>query len=194
MALNAAVFDVGETLVDETALWERAADAAGVPRFTLMALVGAAIARGASHRAAFEWLGVGVPRTALADDRFYPDALPCLERLRAAGYLVGAFGNMAIAHEALVAPHVDVVASSERWGVEKPSPAFFERLVTEVGHDASTIAYVGDRVDNDVEPALAAGLVAVHIRRGPWGHLHKPPPAAVHIRSLDELPEAFSRA
>jgi hypothetical protein len=35
---------------------------------------------------------------------------------------------------------------------------------------------------------LAAGMVAVHIRRGPWGHLHAPPGEAIRIRSLDELP------
>ena len=40
-------------------------------------------------------------------------------------------------------------------------------------------------------PALAAGLVGVHIRRGPWGHLHEPPAGAIAIRSLDELPEAL---
>ena len=39
------------------------------------------------------------------------------------------------------------------------------------------IAYVGDRADNDVGPAIAAGMVGVHIRRGPWGHLQEPPPA-----------------
>jgi FMN phosphatase YigB (HAD superfamily) len=50
---------------------------------------------------------------------------------------------------------------------------------------------VGDRVDNDVEPALAAGMTAVHVRRGPWGHLQQPPPGAIRIRSLDELPEAL---
>jgi FMN phosphatase YigB (HAD superfamily) len=47
---------------------------------------------------------------------------------------------------------------------------------------------VGDRVDNDVGPALAAGMVGVHIKRGPWGYLHEPPAAAIRIRSLDELP------
>ena len=56
------------------------------------------------------------------------------------------------------------------------------------GLPAGEIAYVGDRVDNDVEPALAAGMVAVHIRRGPWGYLHEPPPEALRITSLDELP------
>jgi len=46
-------------------------------------------------------------------------------------------------------------------------------------------------VNHDVRPALAAGMVAVHVRRGPWGHLHEPPPEAIAIRSLDELPEAI---
>ena len=87
--------------------------------------------------------------------------------------------------------HVDFVGSSSRWCVEKPAMAFFERVATEAGLPFADIAYVGDRVDNDVEPALAAGMVAVHIRRGPWGHLHEPPPAAVRIDSLDELPQVL---
>ena len=89
-------------------------------------------------------------------------------------------------------------ASTSTWSaprrggeVEKPAPAFFERIVSECGVDADEIAYVGDRVDNDVEPALAAGMVAVHIRRGPWGHLHEPPPEALAVGSLAELPEAL---
>ena len=49
----------------------------------------------------------------------------------------------------------------------------------------------GDRVDNDAAPALAAGMVAVHIRRGPWGYLQEPPEGALRIRSLDELPEVL---
>jgi hypothetical protein len=36
-----------------------------------------------------------------------------------------------------------------------------------------------------------AGLVAVHIRRGPWGHLHEPPAGAIRIRSLAELPDVL---
>jgi hypothetical protein len=40
--------------------------------------------------------------------------------------------------------------------------------------DASEVAYVGDRVDNDVLPAAAAGLAAIAIRRG--GILQATPP------------------
>lgn len=191
-SVTAVVFDVGETLVDETRNWEHVADACGVPRFTLMALVGAAIARGESHRRVREWLDIDPPREAFLHDELYPDAVPCLRRLKEQGLFVGAVGNMAIEHEDLVRPHVDFASSSERWGVEKPSPAFFERVLAEADRPPGEVAYVGDHVVNDVEPTLAAGMVSVHIRRGPWGYLLEPPPEAIRIRSLDELPAALS--
>lgn len=189
--MKAVVFDVGETLIDESGMWERAADVAGVPRFTLMGVLGGLAARGKQHGRTWEILGVEPPASTWTEEDFYPDALPCLARLRAAGLRVGAAGNTAAATEQLLRPHVDFVGSSGRWGVEKPSAAFFERVATEAGVVPDELAYVGDRVDNDIEPALAANMAAVHIRRGPWGHLHEPPAAAIHIRSLDELPGAL---
>ncbi|WP_208116980.1 HAD family hydrolase [Paraburkholderia sediminicola] len=52
----------------------------------------------------------------------------------------------------------------------------------------SEIAYVGDRLDNDIEPALRAGMVPVFIRRGPWAHVQSASrrfPVPPHI--IDEL-------
>jgi FMN phosphatase YigB (HAD superfamily) len=83
------------------------------------------------------------------------------------------------------------VASSERWGVRKPSPEFFERVLELVGGEAGEVAYVGDRVDNDIVPALAAGMVAVHVRRGSWAHEHPTPPGVPAIDSLDELTDVL---
>jgi FMN phosphatase YigB (HAD superfamily) len=193
MALRAVVFDVGETLVDETGIWEQAADVAGVPRFTLMGVLGGLAARRERHSGVWQILGVEPPRLSLAAVSLYPDALPCVTRLRELGLRVGAAGNMPREAEELVRDHVDFVGSSARWGIEKPAPGFFERIVVEAGVAPHEIAYVGDRVDNDVEPALAAGLVAVHVRRGPWGYLHESPPRAVRITGLDELPDALGR-
>ena len=191
MAVRAVVFDVGETLIDETRLWERAADAAGVPRFTLMGIVGGLAARGEHHRRAWELLGVERPSARWDADDFYADALPSLQDLRRRGLQVGAVGNTLTDAEDLLRDHVDLIGSSAGWGVEKPAPAFFERIVSECGVDAAEIAYIGDRIDNDVEPALAAGMVAVHVRRGPWGHLYEPPRAALRVSSLGELPEVL---
>ncbi len=38
--MKAVVFDVGETLVDETRYWDEWADWLGVPRFTFFAVLG----------------------------------------------------------------------------------------------------------------------------------------------------------
>jgi HAD superfamily hydrolase (TIGR01549 family) len=192
MAVTAVVFDVGETLVDETHAWEAAADTAGVPRFTLMGVLGGLAARGEQHTRVWEIVGAPPAAVGFAPGDFYTDALPCLERLRGAGYFVGAVGNTGRATEDVLRPYVDFVGSSARWGIEKPAREFFARLVSECGRPPAEIAYVGDRVDNDVRPALAAGMTAVHIRRGPWGHLHEPPPGAVPIGGLDELPAALT--
>jgi HAD superfamily hydrolase (TIGR01509 family) len=156
-----------------------------------MGVLGGLAARGERHTRVWELLGVDSAPSLFEPDDLYPDALPCLSALRSRGLLVGAMGNTPEVVEDFLRQHVDLVGSSERWGVEKPSPAFFQRVVEESGVSGREIAYVGDRVDNDVEPALAAGMVAVHIRRGPWGYLHEPPPEAIRIRSLEELPKVL---
>ena len=200
MPIRAVFFDIGETLVDETRMWSAWADALEVPRLTLLGLLGAAIARGEHHRSVFDHFSPA--RVAMARNRMgsverlvpgdlYPDAMPCLSALRARGLRIGITGNQPAEMEAaLVAAGVpvDVVGSSERWGVEKPAPEFFRRLVAESGHAAPELLHVGDRLDNDVLPALQEGLRAVLIRRGPWGLLHAAQ-AGASIRVLDSLME-----
>jgi FMN phosphatase YigB (HAD superfamily) len=44
-------------------------------------------------------------------------------------------------------------------------------LVAVPGHERHEIAYVGDRLDNDIAPAAHSGLVTVWVRRGPWGYI-----------------------
>jgi HAD superfamily hydrolase (TIGR01509 family) len=156
-----------------------------------MGILGGLAARGERHTKAWDLLGAERAASMFEPGDLYPDALPCIERLRSRNFVVGAVGNTPREVEDMLRDEVDWVGSSARWGVEKPAPEFFARIVEEAASDPSEIAYVGDRVDNDVEPALAAGMVAVHIRRGPWGLLHDPPPQAVRVRSLDELPGAF---
>ena len=91
----------------------------------------------------------------------------------------------------------DFVASSANWGVAKPSQAFFAKVSEAAGVPASSIAYVGDRLDNDVLPARAAGMVAIFIERGPWGRAHAKRPEIVQanmiVAGLDEIPDALAR-
>ena len=46
--------------------------------------------------------------------------------------------------------------------------AELRRVSAEVGLRPEQVAYVGDRLDNDVLPAKVAGMFAVFLRRGPW--------------------------
>ena len=192
MAVRVVVFDIGETLVDETNMWTRVAAAGGVTPFTLMAGLGATIALGRDHNHVWDLLGIDQPPGKWTMDDWYPDALPCIERLRTEGYRVCASGNTPSFVEHDLREHFDAVGSSESWGVHKPDPAFFARVVELAGVEPGKIAYVGDRADNDVGPALGAGMIGVQIRRGPWGYLQDPPPGAIRIASLDELPAALA--
>lgn len=193
--LEAVIFDVGETLLDESRAWESIAEACGVPLLTLMGVLGGVIARGRPHREVFSLLEVEMPRAErpFTRDDLYPDALPALARVGAAGYRVGVGGNQSPQRQAeleAIFEGVDLVITSGALGVEKPEPAFFTRLAELIGVPAERCAYVGDRVDNDVAPALAAGMTAVFILRGPWAYLQREslPAGTVQIRSLDELP------
>jgi HAD superfamily hydrolase (TIGR01549 family) len=196
--LRAVVFDVGETLVDEERAWRVVAAAAGAPPHALWAALGVTIARGEEHRRVWEHLGIEPPAAtyALAPGDLYPDALPCLARARELGFAVGVAGNQPESVEAVLREagvQAELVASSARWGVEKPDPAFFERIADELELLPEAIAYVGDRVDNDVLPAAEAGMVAVHLRRGPWGLLQDADGrAALVVDSLDGLPERLA--
>ena len=194
--MKAVFFDVGETLVNESRYWAQHAERLGVTPHVVWATLGVTISRGEHHRRVFELLG-GEPDgddVLYSADDFYPDALPCLERLKSSGYFVGVAGNQSERLEEWARDQrlpADVVGSSASWGVEKPAAEFFERIVGESGFDAHEVAYVGDRYDNDVLPARDVGLVAVHIRRGPWGFIIGADAADVRIESLDELPGAF---
>jgi FMN phosphatase YigB (HAD superfamily) len=208
---RAVVFDIGETLSDETRSWGAWADWLGVPRFTFFALLGALIAEGRSHQEIFPMVRPGSDMEAERRRRanagapdgydvidLYPDVMPCLTRLREDGWRVGVAGNQpAYADVPLRAalPGLDLVGLSAIWGVEKPAEAFFERVASELAMPPSHIVFVGDRLDNDVLPAQRLGMTGVLLRRGPWGFRDAASPAAneadIRIDSLDELPETL---
>lgn len=128
-----------------------------------------------------------------ADD-LYPDVRPCLAALRDLGYELVIAGNQPPqAYDALAAMDlpVDAIHTSDGWGVAKPAPAFFARVVEVTGREPGDILYVGDRLDNDVLPARAAGMRTALIRRGPWGYLHALRPEAAGadhvVDGLDDL-------
>ena len=79
----------------------------------------------------------------------------------------------------------------------KPDPDFFALTLSLLGDpEPGQVAYVGDRIDNDVRPSAAAGMRAVWLRRGPWGIVpdREPQEAALVVHSLSELVERIDEA
>jgi len=201
--------DVGETLIDETRIWSVWADVLGIPRLTLMAALGAMIARGSEHGSVFgifdleeaDWRALAP----VVEERYggfqerdlYPDVREMLVALPKAGYRVAVLANQPASRTAeLRALRIEpeVMAMSDELGVAKPAPAFFTRALELMGGpDPADVAYVGDRVDNDVLPALAAGMRSVWIRRGPWGAIQVPPPGGPPALIVDSLSELTAR-
>lgn len=124
----------------------------------------------------------------------YPETVPALRELRAAGFRLGVLANQTrSAHADLdrvgVTGLCDGVWLSGAVGLAKPDPAFFRLALDAWALAPGRVAYVGDRPDNDVAPAKALGLATVRLRRGP--HTDQPPRsdaerADVHARDLME--------
>lgn len=208
--IKAVVFDVGETLIDDTREWHRWAQWLGARQHTLSALVGLVTAQGRDNADALRLLSPGFDMATerakreaagqgedLTDEDLYPDVRPALKALQDGGLWVGIAGNQTI-RAAQLLRNLDLpanaIATSGEWEVAKPDHAFFSHLIRWVPDaDASEIVYVGDHRDNDVIPAKLAGLKTALIRRGPWGHLWADDPTVTdvtdwRIDDLNDLP------
>ena len=118
----------------------------------------------------------------------YPDVLPALEELRERGVALVVASNWDCSLPDWLAPTgilelLDGVVTSAEVGEAKPSPRVFERALAVARVSPGEAMHVGDKVDNDVQGAAAAGVRAVLLQR------EGDPPAGVEaIRSLSELP------
>lgn len=202
------MFDVGETILNDTSEFAAWADWLGVPRHTFSAVLGAVTAQGRDNAETFKYFRPGFDLAAERQRRedagvgeqideadLYPDVRPALTELKARGLWVGIAGNQTARAAALlrrlILP-VDAIATSGEWGLAKPDPAFFDKVAALAPGSRAEIVYVGDHRDNDIVPAHAAGLRPVFIRRGPWGHLWADDPVVVRtavwrIESLTQL-------
>lgn len=211
--IRAVVFDVGECLVNEGREYGTWADWLGVPRHTFSAVFGAVIARGLDYRETFQvfkpGFDLGEERRKRADagqpewfgvDDLYPDVRPALAELRGAGFWLGLAGNQTATAGKILRGldlPVEMVATSDDWGVSKPDLDFFHRLAEVAPCTREEILYVGDRLDNDIWPASRIGLKTALIRRGPWGFIQEDDPdadkvATMRITSLRELAEKIA--
>ena len=202
--IKAVVFDQGETLINETRFWSSVAAYAGVPDFTLFGVLGGLIERRENHRSVFSIMQIesvdpGIIGYQVEQRDLYPDVIRTLTRLKHDGYILATAGNQSANVEGEMAGldlPVVLNATSAGWGLSKPDPAFFLRIAEELKLEPAEILYVGDRLDNDVLPAIGVGMHAAFIRRGPWGYLHSTWPEIDDVKhqitDLGQIPQVIA--
>lgn len=157
--IRSVVFDVGETLLDDTREFGAWADWIGVPRHTFSAVLGAVTAAGRDNAETFQYFRPGFDLALERERReqagsgeqiderdLYRDVRPALAELRARGVWLGIAGNQTAKAARLLRDldlPVDGIATSGEWGVAKPDPGFFDRVAESAPGERNEIVYVG---------------------------------------------------
>ena len=197
-------FDVGSTLVDESAAYDH--------RIREM-ITGTKVTyeqfqrkreeyarqnlRGDLEAAAF----FGLTKTPWhhEDEQPYPEAEAVLAALQERGYRIGVIANQSAGTAERLAAwglmqHIDLVIASAEEGVAKPDPAIFRIALERAGCAPEEAVMIGDRLDNDIAPAKAVGMRTVWLPQGPaaWHSVRRAAECPdKRVESLGELLEAL---
>ena len=196
-------FDVGSTLVDETAAYRRWA--AEVLAGTDIAPAVFEAQRRRLAEAGDPGDGAVLAHFGLSDVPWhpeeevpFPDAVPALTELRR-GYSLGILANQAAGLPERLAQRgmgglFAVIVTSAALGAKKPEAGIFLAALAQAGCLPAEAAMVGDRLDNDIAPAKRLGMRTVRILQG-YGALSRPrngwEEPEETVRTLAELPGLF---
>lgn len=120
--------------------------------------------------------------------KLVPGAMRCLTTLRQAGWSCHMLtngpsdGQNQKIDSLGLRPLLDVVQIGGDVGVFKPDPKAFQLLLGTLQRQPKDVVMVGDSRADDIEPALAMGMRAIHIH---------PEPATGGITNLATLPEVL---
>ncbi len=169
-------FDIGSTLVDETAAYDhRVRDMISGTSITFQEFNNARIAFAKQgldgNSAAIKHFGLTKTPWHSEDEIPYSDVHSTLAALRDKGYRLGIIANQNFGtDERLEAwglrKFFEVIAASAEIGYAKPDKEIFEKAFLLAGCRAEESVMVGDRLDNDIVPAKALGMKTVWIKNG----------------------------
>lgn len=102
----------------------------------------------------------------------YPDTMPALRKLRAAGWKITTLTDVATGmpdslHKSYfpeLMPYFDIYVSSQSCGYRKPNPAGVRYIAEKLGADESKLIFVGDE-PKDIQTAKNVGCRSVLIDR-----------------------------
>jgi HAD superfamily hydrolase (TIGR01549 family) len=128
------------------------------------------------------------------------DLLQTLDTLRRMGLKLGIMSNTFLnrasleRHLRLLGLHefFPVQLYSYEFHVRKPNLEFFRIAAAKIDEPTRNILFVGDRIDNDIRPALQTGMRAA-LKEAYTNQGKKVPPGTLCIRRLAELPALIER-
>ena len=96
----------------------------------------------------------------------YPETVPTLARLKAAGYRLGIISNWSWHLPALlefhgIAQYLDQIITSARIGCSKPNPAIFQAALDQMSADPAKALHIGDTWRADILGAWSLGIGAL---------------------------------
>lgn len=168
-------FDIGATLVDETACYNSRIDYAvqtsGINREEFIHKVYEYAKTSArAIKSAAEYYEVALPKWNNDLEKIYPGVEQLLHTL-SKRYKLGIIANqVAGTKERLerwgIRQYFDVIVASAEEGCEKPEPRIFEIALDRAKCNPNEAAMIGDRLDNDIASAKSLGMKTVWVRQG----------------------------
>ncbi|SFC82303.1 HAD family hydrolase [Ruminococcus albus] len=193
-------FDIGSTLIDETKAYEhRILDAIEGTDITFEQLnekrkfFAKQNLRGDLE--AIEYFGLKRTPWHSEDEYPYPDAEKVLAYLHAKGYKLGVIANQPTGTEDRLRSwdllkYFSTVAASSELSISKPDKAIFLKALEMSNCTTENATMIGDRLDNDIYPAIELGMKTIWIKQGIAAYQQLDPTKAAPdqiINSLSEL-------
>ena len=172
-------FDIGSTLVDESAVYEnRIKEITQNYNIDINEFIEKVKQRAQTDQkpitsVAAEY-GAKVPAWRHDLEILYPDAKDILQSL-GTNYKIGIIANQDYGTEQRltafgIRQYIDLVIASAEEGVAKPDLRIFQIALDRSNCKPEEAVMVGDRIDNDIIPANKIGMITVWIKQGFGGY------------------------
>lgn len=169
-------FDVGSTLIDETECYNhRIRDAIAGTDITFEKFNEKRIIFAKQNLKgdieALKFFGLTKTPWHFEDEKPYEEAEAVLNALCERGYNIGVIANQALGTEQRLKSwgfmkYIKLVIASAEEGVAKPDSEIFLRALKRADCLPENAVMIGDRIDNDIEPANRLGMRTIWVKQG----------------------------
>lgn len=174
--INWIFFDVGSTLIDETECYNhRIRDAIEGTDITFEQFNEKRIFFAKQNLKgdieALKFFGLSKTPWHFEDEKPYEDTEHVLKALYEKGYNIGIIANQALGTEKRLEgwgllKYIKLVVASAEEGVAKPDSEIFLRALSRADCPPENAVMIGDRIDNDIEPANKLGMKTIWVKLG----------------------------